>query len=481
MKFWQKAFLGILVVFIISINICLYLTSNYSFSLNLKRDSDRALGEYHFIINGVQDTMNSIYYREDAFPTAASIESFMRSYADYYQQQNVFFELSRSGEALFSNIPFGAKADVKAEDSAKNTYTVKVLQNNGIHYLSIAGSIGGQYEDYTLTYFRDLSELYKAHAQLTRYLITISALVETVLALVLVLILKRLTRPISIMQKATRKIAGGVYDERISIPGRDEFHDLADNFNQMTSSIQEKINELNQNARDKQRLIDNLAHELRTPLTAIRGYAEYLQNAHTSEPKRLKAAGYIISEVDRMKNLAFKLLDLALARNSKLELQEIIPLDLLNQVKAASDVKLNENGQRLIVHSTLNKLRGDPILLQSLLLNLIDNAAKASAQNSTIELSAYFSSAPVLEVRDAGSGMDAEELSLICEPFYRVDKARSRSSGGVGLGLSLCREIARLHGGELRIHSSLSKGTTAQVVFTTPLQPAENSLMPEEV
>lgn len=283
------------------------------------------------------------------------------------------------------------------------------------------------------------------------------------------------------MQKATRKIAGEVYDERIYIPGKDEFHELAENFNQMTSSIQEKINELDKNAQDKQRLIDNLAHELRTPLTAIRGYAEYLQSAKTTEPNRIKAADYIITEIDRMKNLAFKLLDLALVRNSKLDLQELIPWELLNQVKVASESKLKEKNQTLSIDSSLNKLRGDSILLQSLLLNLIDNAAKASAENSTVRLLAYFDSFPILEVRDSGCGMDAEQATLVCEPFYRVDQARSRSSGGVGLGLSLCREIAQLHGGELRISSYPEKGTTVQIVFTTSLQLAENSLMPKDV
>jgi signal transduction histidine kinase len=482
-KFWQKAFLGILVVFIFSINICLYLTSNYSFSLNLKRDSERALGEYHFVVNGINDTMNSIYYRDQALPTPASIESFMRSYADYYQQQKVFLELSRSDSTLFSNLPADVKGEYqdRASTKDKEAYTLKTTEYNGIHYLSIRGSLGGQYEDYTLIYVRDLSELYHAHGELTRYLITISVLVEILLTLALLLILKRLTRPIGIMEKATRKIAGGVYDERIFVPGKDEFHDLAENFNQMALSIQEKISELDKNARDKQQLIDNLAHELRTPLTAIRGYAEYLQSAHTSESRRIKASGYIISETDRMKNLAFKLLDLALVRNSKLDLQEINPAELLQKVKAAAEPKLSENGQHLAVHCALDRLRGDGILLESLLLNLIDNAAKASAENSTIELSAYFNSVPILEVKDRGCGMDEEQISRVCEPFYRVDKARSRSSGGVGLGLSLCREIARLHGGELKISSSSGQGTTVQVIFTASLQPAENSLMPVEV
>ncbi|MHB8077501.1 sensor histidine kinase [Desulfosporosinus fructosivorans] len=480
MKFWQKTFLGILVVFIFAINICLYLTSNYSFSLNMKSETDRSLGEYQFITNGIYATMDSIYYREHAQPTPSSIQSLMRSYADYYKQQNVFFELKQSNQRLFTNIPSRAKFD-SSGGLTKNTYTIKVLNSDGVHFLYIVGSLGGQYNDYTLTYVRNLSELYNNHSQLTRYLISISALVEIILTLVLLLLLKRLTLPIRIMQKATHKIAGGVYDERIYIPGKDEFHELAENFNQMTSSIQEKINELDKNAQDKQRLIDNLAHELRTPLTAIRGYAEYLQSAKTTEPNRIKAADYIISEIDRMKNLAFKLLDLALVRNSKLDLQELIPWELLNQVKVASESKLKEKNQTLTIDSTLTKLRGDSILLQSLLLNLIDNAAKASAEDSTIRLLAYFDSFPILEVRDSGCGMDAEQASLVCEPFYRVDQARSRSSGGVGLGLSLCREIAQLHGGELRISSCPGKGTTVQIVFTTSLQLAENSLMPKDV
>lgn len=358
---------------------------------------------------------------------------------------------------------------------------MEVIPGGPINYLYISGKIGGQFEDYTLTYVRDLSELYHTHAGLTRYLITVSVLVETVLAAVLFLILRKLTRPIKTMQEAANKIAGGVYDGRINIPGKDEFHDLAENFNRMASSIQEKINELDKNSQDKQRLIDNLAHELRTPLTAIRGYAEYLQNASTSEQNRMIAAGYIVSEIDRMKNLAFKLLDLALVRNSGLDIGEISLPELLNQVKAAADVKLNEKSINLEIRCSLDRLTGDAVLLQSLLINLVDNAVKASEAGTAVELSAYLDTVPILEVRDWGCGMEEEQTQLVCEPFYRVDKARVRSSGGVGLGLSLCSEIARLHGADLKISSLKGKGTTVKVIFTTPLQLSENSMIPEDV
>lgn len=481
MKFWQKAFIGMLAVFIISINICLYLTSKYSFSLNMKRDMDRASGEYHFVINSVNETMNGIFYRDGAIPAPSSIRSVMRPYADYYKKQNVYFKLEHSGDTVFSNIPESAAAGMKSTLADREGYTMEVISGGPSNYLYISGKIGGQFEDYTLTYVRDLSELYNTHAGLTRYLITVSVLVETVLAAVLFLILRKLTRPIKTMQEAANKIAGGVYDGRINIPGKDEFHDLAENFNRMASSIQEKINELDKNSQDKQRLIDNLAHELRTPLTAIRGYAEYLQNASTSEQNRMIAAGYIVSEIDRMKNLAFKLLDLALVRNSGLDIGEISLPELLNQVKAAADSKLNEKSINLEIRCSLDRLTGDAVLLQSLLINLVDNAVKASEAGTAVELSAYLDTVPILEVRDWGCGMEEEQTQLVCEPFYRVDKARSRSSGGVGLGLSLCSEIARLHGADLKISSLKGKGTTVKVIFTTPLQLSENSMIPEDV
>jgi signal transduction histidine kinase len=481
MKFWQKAFLGMLIVFILAINICLFLISRYSYSLNINRDTDRALGEYHFILNSVYETMNSLYYREQAAPTVSSVESFMRSYAGYYSKQNVYLELWDKNNLVFSNIPSGAKNHDLVKDADKDNYKSLIDTTNEKNYLYINGKLGSQYENYTLIYARDLSELYNSQAQLTRYLIIVSAAVEVVLALILIILLRKLTFPIRALEKATGKIADGNYDERINLPGRDEFHDLADTFNQMTSRIQEHIAELNKTAQDKQRLVDNLAHELRTPLTAIRGYAEYLQNANACELDRIKASGYILSETARMQNLAFKLLDLALVRNSTLDLQPINPCSLMNDVKSALEAKLTEKNIELKIYCQLDALTGDFVLLQSLLINLVDNAIKASSKDSEIKLQAYYDIVPILEVQDFGCGMEEKHTAMVCEPFYRVDKARTRSSGGIGLGLSLCQQIASLHGAELNIESKALEGTRVQVIFTTPLQPSENSIITDGI
>jgi signal transduction histidine kinase len=109
-------------------------------------------------------------------------------------------------------------------------------------------------------------------------------------------------------------------------------------------------------------------------------------------------------------------------------------------------------------------------LLRSLLLNLGVNALKACPDSGgEVRLEAGREAEhTILSVTDNGCGIPAESIPRVTEPFYRVDKARSRATGGVGLGLALCRQIAALHGAELRIESHVGKGTRVKVIFTTP-------------
>ena len=477
MKFWQKAFLAILGVVIVSINGCLYLTSRDSLALNVQQETHRALGEYHVIAAGMEETLSGLRAETSAVPTASGLSSAMSALANYYAKQDVYVALERSHRVLFSNLPGAAHSALQTTVGPAAHDVLTMAQQGGAHYLYLAGPLDGVPGGYTFTYVTNLAPLYRSNARLTHYLILVSVVTETMLALALLAILRRLTRPIRLMQGATRKIAGGVYDERVRIAGRDEFHDLAENFNRMAAAVQDKVQALDRAVHDKQKLMDNLAHELKTPLTAIKGHAHYLQNAHSDEESRMKSAGYIVGAVDRMQELVHKILDMALVRNSKLALGEVRPIDLLRDVCSLTAPKLEVRRMTLDSLCVLDDpLMGDATLLQSLLINLIDNAAKASPDGATITLRAYRAEFPTLEVRDTGRGMAEDQVSRIWEPFYRVDPGRTRSVGGVGLGMSLCREIARLHGAQLAIQSSLGHGTTVRLVFTTPLQLHENSV-----
>ena len=118
-----------------------------------------------------------------------------------------------------------------------------------------------------------------------------------------------------------------------------------------------------------------------------------------------------------------------------------------------------------------NILTVDCELFKSMILNLIDNAIKASKSGKTIYLTGTsglpFSQSFTITVRDEGIGIAAEELNKITEPFYMVDKARSRKAGGAGLGLALCKRIAEIHNADFQISSTLGTGTTITITLTT--------------
>ena len=112
-------------------------------------------------------------------------------------------------------------------------------------------------------------------------------------------------------------------------------------------------------------------------------------------------------------------------------------------------------------------VQGEAALLESLMVNLADNAVKACGPGGSVRLCARRETGRLmLTVQDTGRGMDAETLAHIGEPFYRPDKARSREQGGAGLGLALCFQIAQSHGAALSFTSAPGAGTTAAVIFT---------------
>ncbi|MBQ8264624.1 MAG: ATP-binding protein, partial [Oscillospiraceae bacterium] len=127
---------------------------------------------------------------------------------------------------------------------------------------------------------------------------------------------------------------------------------------------------------------------------------------------------------------------------------------------------LSNDGINLDMRWEPGEIKVEPDLFKTLMINLVDNARKASKKNDTIEL---FGKAEdggyALYVRDHGRGMKKEELSKITEPFYMIDKSRSRAQNGAGLGLALCQRIAELHGTALEYESELGKGTTVRILL----------------
>ncbi len=224
--------------------------------------------------------------------------------------------------------------------------------------------------------------------------------------------------------------------------------------------------------RNQQRFIGDAAHELRTPLTLLRADAEVLLRSREQlEPEDAELLEDIVTETERMSNLATNMLTLArLDNNSTHREHEVINLtDIayadVRRVQALAD----QTGISLEVESHDSALViGDPTLLEQAVLVLLDNAIKYNRPGGRVTIRADVKDTNAfLKVSDTGIGIAAEHMSHLGERFYRVDKARSREAGGSGLGLSIARSIAEAHGGTLTLSSVPDQGTT--VTITLPL------------
>ncbi|MHB8063822.1 MAG: HAMP domain-containing sensor histidine kinase, partial [Ruminiclostridium sp.] len=304
--------------------------------------------------------------------------------------------------------------------------------------------------------------------RVTSLLYTVGIIISFLLAICLILLLNHIFKPLNQISLASRNIAKGEYKNRIPVTGKDELSEMAQSFNNMAEEIQNQMVQLTKSAKQKQCFIDNFAHELRTPLTTIYGYTEYIQKAAITEEEKLSATNYIMSESRRLQNMAYRLLDLAMLRNDEIIFTEVSVLELFRSTIRELHQKAAEKQVTLEFDYQFDSLNGDCELLKCLLINLVDNGLKACNNGGTVKLNTFFEdNEKMITVQDNGRGMTDEQMSHITEAFYRVDKSRSRSEGGVGLGLPLCEQIAVRHGAKLSFFSKPNIGTIVKITFTT--------------
>lgn len=258
------------------------------------------------------------------------------------------------------------------------------------------------------------------------------------------------------------------------IATNDEVGNLALQFNLMAAEIESKIQQLEEESLRQQRFVDNLTHELRTPLTSIIGYAELLQKIDYQPETFQKGLGYIYSEGKRMLNLNKMLMELTYYREGELTFENYPMRSLCQEAVDTIAFKAQEMAADIRIEGDDFVLPMAHDLMKSVLINLLDNALKASEQGQVITiLLTCGADQNSVAVIDQGRGMKAADLERIKEPFYRVDKARSRQNGGLGLGVAIGSQIIERHGGTLHYSSVEGKGTTATITFPANIKARE--------
>jgi len=249
---------------------------------------------------------------------------------------------------------------------------------------------------------------------------------------------RRLLRPIEAIGEGVARFGAGDFAQPIAVRRRDELGELAERINRMAGSLQGMLDA-------KRALLLAISHELRSPLTRARVNAELVGEGEHRDA--------LLRDLGEMRDLVTDLLESERLAAGHAALQtEAVDLAALAREVAAS--AFAGRALRLELDDTIGPIQADPTRLRLLLRNLIDNALRHSAGAGSaplVFLARDDRGILTFGVRDHGPGVTPEQLQRLAEPFYRADGARTRSAGGVGLGLTLCRLVAQAHGGELVI------------------------------
>ncbi|MDF2504709.1 HAMP domain-containing sensor histidine kinase [Clostridium sp.] len=267
-------------------------------------------------------------------------------------------------------------------------------------------------------------------------------------------------------QNETRHISEGYYSTRIPLAGNDEISHLTSQINVMAEAIDNREKDLKNIAKQRQRFVENFTHELKTPLTSIIAYADLMRTVKQEPYEMDEGLNYISSEGKRLSVMSQKLMNMFHLKSGELELK-LTPLNIIfEQVYNILKLRLKEKNIVIKFHCDDISLNIERELFKTLLTNLLDNAIKASTAGDEIYLTAREQDNKIIiEIVDKGFGIPEKELSYIMEPFYMVDKARTRKHNGAGLGLSLCHKIVVLHNAVINIKSKEGEGTCVSIIF----------------
>lgn len=343
------------------------------------------------------------------------------------------------------------------EQTDENTKTWRIIQVNEHYYVHTGVAVDALDRTLYLETLQDISEVFNERALGFSVYRRVTAVVLVIGTVIMYLISSLLTKPIRILTGATRKMAEGDYAYRAELVSQDELGQLTRDFNHMARALEKNIEQLEEEIQAREDFVAAFAHELKTPLTAIIGYADMLRSRKLDEEKSFLSANYIYTEGKRLETMSFRLLDIMVTKRSNVEFQRITVGSLFDYLH-----KMYGSGAEMefVYQYEEANLLAEGDLIKTVLVNLIDNACKASEPGSRIEIRGISEEAGYrFLVRDYGVGIPGEEQRKITKAFYMVDKSRARSKNGAGLGLSLCAEILKLHGSVLEIDSTPGEGS----------------------
>ena len=289
------------------------------------------------------------------------------------------------------------------------------------------------------------------------------------------LIARRALKPVANITQTAKDIGSGAnLSQRIPVPeAKDEIGQLALTFNSMMDRLESSFSQMRQFSSDA-------SHELRTPLTVLKGQSELTLGKERKPKEYQEVISSNLEEVQYMSKVLEDLFLLSKSDENQIALDcETVDLRLLIEeiCKHAEIIASEKNIKVVVAYLERVQVCGDPVRLRQMIWNVVVNGIKYTQPDGEVKISLQEKGdTALIIVQDNGIGISIEELPLVFNRFYRVDKARSRQEGGTGLGLSICKFIADAHKGVIDIESKLGEGTKFKISL-----PRMNILNPQKV
>jgi two-component system, OmpR family, sensor histidine kinase MtrB len=324
--------------------------------------------------------------------------------------------------------------------------------------------------DDQLYYLFPLSQQMQVLGLVQNTLIVAGAGLVLLLAVIVSLVTRWVVVPIRQGAQAASRVSAGKLDERMEARGTDDLAALANSFNDMAASLQEKLRELEDLSSVQRQFVSDVSHELRTPLTTIRIAADVLFGSKDAlDPAARRSAELLQSQIERFEALLADLLEISRhdANVATLDAESADVCDLVLRAAADAEQLAARRGTRIEFRLPAEQCIAevDRRRIERVLRNLLDNAVEHGEGRDVVVTVAADRDAVAVAVRDHGVGIGPGEHQFVFDRFWRADPARARTTGGTGLGLAIALEDTRLHSGWLQAWGERGRGSVFRLTL----------------
>ena len=458
MKLWQKTSLICIAVLLFIVSACSAVLLIHSKNSILELTYSYAKDKQKSLASSFSEM--AVYYLADGDSMAVETSLVNYCFSRFADASSV---LMRGEETLCSGVSVDPRALLPLSEIEYGAQLTE-REIEGRNVLIVGSLVMVRSTSYAVYVVEDISTTYNSIATMAWTFAAVSLAGILLGAGSIALLMRRSTRPLTALAETARQIAGGDYSMRADVHTGDEIGALAGDFNLMAEAVEARIAELMETAERQRLFIGGVTHEFKTPLTALLIHTRMLRRANMTEEEKDDSLAHIESQCEWLERLVQTLLKL-ITLEREIERRPCEVDALFDTVRQNTQKSLADRGVTLIIQSDDGTLNCNADLIQSLLINLVDNAAKAYDADAADKRVLLTFSNNTIQVKDFGRGIPKEAMERIFEPFYMVDKSRSKKAGGSGLGLALVKRIADAHDAELMVESSFEKGTTVRVHF----------------